>query len=86
MKRVKEEEERLRKHKAKPMPNFRAIHSKAVAVVKETVDCASPETPQVLRRGLAMKEKQKQKVGPDRYAETSFSMSKTNQLSIFCID
>lgn len=63
LRRIKEEEERLRRHKAKPMPNFKAIHSKANALAKESVDtCVSPDTPEVLRRGLAMKEKQKQKV------------------------
>lgn len=74
MKKVKEEEERLRKHKAKPMPNFRAIHLKANSASKMSVeDVVSPETPQVLRRGLAMKEKQKQKVlnaFPIRFPDT----------------
>lgn len=45
------------------MPNFKAIHTKALTTVKETnEDCVSPETPEVLRRGIAMKERQKQKV------------------------
>lgn len=63
LKKIKEEEEKMRRHKAKPMPNFKAIHSKALTTVKESTEmCISPETPEVLRRGLAMKEKQKQKV------------------------
>lgn len=64
LKKIKEEEERLRRHKAKPMPNFKAIHSKALTTAaKDAAEaCISPETPEVLKRGLAMKEKQKQKV------------------------
>lgn len=63
MQKIKEEEERLRRHKAKPMPNFKAIHSSVMAVKETGKSCVvSPETPQVLRRGLDMKEKQKQKV------------------------
>lgn len=63
LKKVTDEEQRLRKHVAKPMPNFKVIHTKALTTAKETAEaCVSPETPEVLRRGLAMKEKQKQKV------------------------
>ncbi|XP_037026516.1 uncharacterized protein LOC119067557 [Bradysia coprophila] len=63
LKKIKEEEERLRRHKARPMPNFKAIHSKALTTAKECAEtCISPETPEVLRRGLAMKEKQQQKM------------------------
>lgn len=61
---IKAEEERMRKHKAKPMPNFKAMHSKAAMAPKpKTVEeCVCPVTPEVLRRGILMKEKQKQKV------------------------
>lgn len=63
LKKIKDEEERLRRHKAKPMPNFRAIHSKANTAKEPVETCVvSPDTPEVLRRGLAMKEKQKMKV------------------------
>lgn len=62
LQKVKAEEERLRKHTARPMPNFRAIHLKFPALKNSAEACVSPETPEVLRRGLAMKEKQKQKV------------------------
>ncbi|KAG4075912.1 hypothetical protein HA402_003738 [Bradysia odoriphaga] len=63
LKKIKEEEERLRRHKAKPMPNFKAIHSKALTTAKECLEtCISPETPEVLKRGLAMKQKHQQKM------------------------
>ncbi|KAJ6640117.1 hypothetical protein Bhyg_12866 [Pseudolycoriella hygida] len=63
LKQIKEEEERQRKHVAKPMPNFKAIHEKVLAAKRDSAEtCVSPETPEVLRRGLAMKEKQKQKI------------------------
>lgn len=60
LKLIEEKERQQRIHIAKPMPNFKAIHSKRI--VKEPVDCISPETPEVLKRGLATKEKLKQKV------------------------
>lgn len=74
LRKIKEEEERLRRHKAKPMPNFKAIH-KALTMPKESA-VVSPETPEVLRRGLATKEKQKQKVkwnGAVRFFRFGFS-------------
>lgn len=62
MAKLVEEERKKRLHVANPMPNFKAIHSKALS--KEPIETCilSPETPEVLRRGLATREKLKKKV------------------------
>lgn len=63
MKKVQAEEERMRRRIAKPMPNFKAIHARTVTTGRDPLEgCVTPETPEVLRRGIAMKEKQKEKV------------------------
>lgn len=63
LKQVEREEREKRRCFAKPMPNFTAIHLKALMKQPaHPIDVISPETPEVLRRGLAMKEKFKQKV------------------------
>lgn len=61
LKQLEKQEREQRKHIAKKMPNFDVIHSRN-RILKGTSCVVSPQTPEVLKRGLEMKEKLKRKV------------------------
>lgn len=59
---MQREEREQRKHKALPMPNFKAIHLRAASKEPTVPYHSSPVTPDVLKRGLAMMDKARRKV------------------------